>query len=448
MSSHDSLPASINDLFSTEQAWQSWLDVEAALALTQAELGIIPSHCAEQIARQAKLEALDLDALRADIKLTMAPVLSVVHALAHACGEEAGGYVHWGGTTQNIIFTGRILKMRQAHELLLARLARSLNKLADIARTEAYTVMAGRTNRKHALPITLGFKISGWIEELARCVERLEQVEARTFSLIFGGAIGAMHTFGEHGTALSQALAKRLALNHPLVHSRAILDPFCEYLLVLSLFGMTCSRIGNELYVLMTEELDEVAEALPETVVGSSTMPHKNNPKHVVTLIARAARLRAMAAPALEAGQPSHEGDAASNQQLYALIDEACPLAYELATRLDQLLHLLEFKPEQMHKNLSLSANVIASEHLMMVLATRLGRQNAHHKVHAAIRESLQHGVSLPDILYQDPCIQEHYDKQALSEALDPSRYTGNSSSTALAAADLAQTLAERLTPA
>lgn len=439
------LPASITSLFCAEQTWQSWLDVEAALALTQGRLGIIPRHCAQEIADHAKLEQFDLDALRADIGRTMAPVLSVVHALAHLCSEEAGGYVHWGGTTQNIIFAGRVLQMRRAHGLLLARIGRSLTQLAALGRLGADTVMAGRTNRKHALPITFGFKVAGWIEELSRCVQRLEQVAPRAFSLVFGGAIGAMHTFGDDGPALAQALAEHLSLNHPLVHSRAMLDPFCEYVVVLSLFGMTCSRIGNELYLLMTDELGEVSESLPEGVIGSSTMPHKDNPKHVVTLIARAARLRALAAPALEAGQPSHEGDAANNQQLYALIDEACPLAYDLSVRLEQLLSLLRFDPERMRQNLALSADVIASEHLMMVLARTLGRQHAHDKVHAAIRDSRLRGLSLPELLAQDPQIQGHYTQAQLSEALDPARYTGRSRQTALQAADLAQSLAQRL---
>lgn len=441
----DLLPPSVKVLFSTEQTWQSWLDVEAALALTQAELGMIPAHCGQEIAKKANLKNLDLEALRIDISRTMAPVLSVVNALSRVCTDVAAGYVHWGATTQNIIFTGRILQMRKAHNLLLARIGRTLDRLSEMARQGSDVVMVGRTNRKHALPITFGFKVSGWIEELARCIQRLEQVEARAFSLIFGGAIGAMHTFGADGTRLTEALAKRLQLSNPLVHSRSMLDPFCEYVVALSLFGMTCSRIGNELYQLMSEELGEVAEYLPESVVGSSTMPHKNNPKYVVTLIAQAARLRAMAAPALEAGQPSHEGDAACNQQLYALIDDACPLAYDLAVRLEQLLNLLRFDPVRMSHNLSLSSDVIASERLMMVLATKIGRQHAHDKVHAAIRESLKQEVPLAELLIEDPQVNEHFLKTDLVDALDPAQYTGNSHEITGRAANLADSLAYRL---
>lgn len=443
--SRDELPTSVVDLFSTEQTWQTWLDIEAALALSQASLGLIPSQHAQRIAAHASLQHLDLAALRVDIQRTMAPVLSVVHALAHACGDEAGGYVHWGGTTQNIILGGRVLQMRRVHRLLLARIGCALDTLATMAEVSADTVMVGRTNRKHALPITFGFKVASWIEELTRCVERFRQVEPRTFSLVFGGAIGAMHTFGSDGVQLANAIAERLELGSPLVHSRAMLDPFCEYVLVLSLFAMTCSRIGNELYTLMADEIGEVAETLTEGVVGSSTMPHKDNPKHVVSLIARAARLRALAAPALEAGQPSHEGDSATNQQLYSLIDEACPLAYDVAVKLDGLLALIRFDPARMRENLARSADVIASEHLMMVLATTLGRQHAHDRVHAAIRESRRAGSTLADVLMGQPDVAIHYTREQIVQALDPARYIGNSRDIALRAAAMARSVATEL---
>src|SRR5690606_3852954 len=238
-----------------------------------------------------------------------------------------------------------------------------------------------------------------------------------------GGAIGAMHTFGPDGMRLAGAIAGRLGLASPPVHSRALPDPFCEYVLALALFPMACPRIGHELYPLMADELGEGAEVLPEGVVGSSTMPHKDNPKHVVGLIARAAKLRALAAPALEAGQPSHEGDSATNQQVYGLIDEACPLAYDLAVRLDELLPLVRFDAARMRENLARSADVIASERLMMVLAATLGRQHAHDRVHAAIREARRRGCALADVLAGQPDIAAHHTREQIVDALEPARY-------------------------
>lgn len=433
------LPESIDELFSSESLWQSWLDVEAALALSQGELGVVPPHCAARIAGQCRLSRFDLPKLKAEIARTMAPVLSLTRELAVLCGEEAGGYVHWGATTQNVIMTGRLLQLRKAHVLLMRRLAEALEAMADLASANADQVMVGRTNRKHALPITFGFKVASWIDEMLRCVQRLREVEPRTFRLVFGGAIGAMQSFGAHGPALADTLAARLGLRGSLVHARNTLDSMSEYILVLALFGMACTRIGKELYALMAEEIDEVEEALGPDVVGSSTMPQKNNPKYVVTLLARAARLRALAAPALEAGQPSHEGDAACNQLIADLVDQSAILAYELAGRLSALLRNLRVQPERMRRNLDLSADVVASENLMLLLAQGMGRQAAHDLVHELIALHRQTGAPLLDLLLDHPDVKGHHDAAQLRHALNPACYIGMSREIALAATDQAR---------
>lgn len=434
------LPESVDDLFTSESLWQSWLDVEAALALSQGELGTVPAHCAARIAGQCRLSLFDLPGLKAEIARTLAPVLSLTRALAALCGDEAGGYVHWGATTQNVIMTGRLLQLRKAHALLLQRLAEVLEAMAELAAANAGQVMVGRTNRKHALPITFGFKIASWIDEMLRCVQRLREVETRTFRLVFGGAIGAMQSFGAQGPELARVLAARLGLRSSLVHARNTLDSMSEYVLALALFGMACTRIGKELYALMAEEIGEVEEALGPGVVGSSTMPQKDNPKYVVTLLARAARLRSLAAPALEAGQSSHEGDAACNQLIAELVDQSAILAYELAGRLADLLRHLRVRPERMRRNLALSADVVASENLMLMLAQGgMGRQAAHDLVHELIACHRQTGIPMMDQLLAHPAVKGRYDAAQLRGALDPARYTGMSAEIALAAADQAR---------
>jgi 3-carboxy-cis,cis-muconate cycloisomerase len=278
------------------------LEVEAALALAQAELGLVPDDAAKEIAAKANLATISEKALIADIERTQAPVLSLVHTLAAACSEHAGGYLHWGATTQNIILTGQVLQVRRAHVALLSQLADSLNILADLADTEAYTVMAGRTNRQHALPITFRFKVAAWIEEFIRFDTRLREGEARLFSLVFGGAIGAMQAFSEHGPELVKRLGTKLSLNPVLVPSRTTVDHFVEYLLNLIQLGTTCGKVSKELYQLMSEEFGEASEHLNASVRGSSTLPQKVNPKLAVALIAQSAQLRGYATPTLEAG--------------------------------------------------------------------------------------------------------------------------------------------------
>ena len=238
--------------------------------------------------------------MEAEMAHTKAPVLSLVHALAEACSGDAGGYVHWGGTTQNIILTGRVLQMRKMHQALQFQLAGCLDAMAKLADEGAYMVMAGRTNGQHALPITFGFKVAGWIEEFVRYEARFREAEARLFSLVFGGAIGAMQAFGPEGPALADKLGEKLGLNPVLAPTRAMVDHFVEYIMLLALFGTSCSKIARELYRLMSDEIGEVIEELGEGVRGSSTMPQKINPKLSIALIAQTSSLRAFVLPALD----------------------------------------------------------------------------------------------------------------------------------------------------
>lgn len=436
----------IADLFSPRSHWQSWLDIEAALALTQAELGIIPAAAAEEIRRKASFEHIDPDALSADIARTRAPIVSLVRALARACADDAGGYVHWGATTQNVMQTARVLQMRRAHDAFMTRLGDVLLKLAARAEQSAGMLTAGRTNFRQALPITFGFKFAAWIEEFIRHQQRFDGAEPRVFAALWGGALGAMHAMGDKGVELNRRLSARLGLAPLSVPSRAGTDYIAEYVLLLALFSATCSKVARELYGLMADEIGEVYESHGDGVVGSSTMPNKVNPKVSVQVIALAARLRALTPLALEAMQPTHEGDAANNQMLYALIDQACPLAYELVCALDELLGCIGLAPERMRRNLDRSGQSIAAESAMMALAPALGRDRAYEAVKRAIAAATQRDVPLAQALLEDRAVSSHADAAAIRSALDPAAYTGRSAEMARESAASAREVATRLT--
>ena len=419
--------AAVKALFTQRSLWQTWLDIEAALAEVQAELGIVPAAAAREIRRNANFEHIDAQGLGEDMQRTRAPIVSLVRALAKACEGDAGGYVHWGATTQNVMQTGRTMLMQRAHRAVMMRFADVLEKLAGLAEEGAGMLMAGRTNQRHALPITFGFKVAGWIDEMLRHRDRLAGAEPRLFLSLWGGAVGAMHAFGEHGPEINLRLSRRLGLQPMAVPSRAATDQFAEYVMLLAMLSATCTKIARELYALMAEEYAEVFEDLGDEVVGSSTMPQKVNPKIAVQVIALSARLRSQVPLALEAMQPTREGDAANNQMLGALIDTVCPLAYELIATMDELLGCIRLAPERMRANLDASGALIVAEHAMMVLAPAIGRTQAHDFVHHAVAEALRDGRDLVDLLLGDAMVRGAIGEEAVRAALDPAAYTGQS---------------------
>ena len=415
-------------LFAMPSKIQAWLDVEVALARSQAELGMIPRDAADEIARKGSLEWIDQASLLEDMQVTRAPIVSLVRFLSQACSGTAGDYVHWGATTQNIMQTAEVLLMRRSHQELLNLLANCLDALANQAESGAEVVMAGRTQRRHALPITYGFKAAGWIDELLRHKERFEEAEPRVFTLIFGGAVGAMHSFGGSGEALSRVIANHLGLSHVDVPSRSVNDHLIEYVLLLGFLASTCAKIGQELYTLMSEEVGEVYEDLGDEVIGSSTMPQKVNPKLSVNVIALAAQLRAQVNLAMDAAQSSHEGDASSSKMIYTAVDTACPLAMDMLTQLEELLIRLRLMPERMQANLKLTGGLINSEKIMMALANRgLGRQKAHDAVHASALTASRTNRPIREVLAENPAVSALLTPEDIEQNLNPDNHLGDS---------------------
>src|SRR6266478_2400334 len=189
-------------LYRQENRWQAWLDVEAALAGAQAELGIIPAGAAEAIAAASHYELLDRARIDEGFARTGHTIVPLVWELSRVVGEPHGGWVHWGATTQNITQTGDLLVLRQAHRVFLGLIADALDAAAVLAERGADMPIAGRTHGQHALPATFGFKVAVWIDELGRHVERFRQAAPRIFVAMLGGAAGTFASLGDQGPAV------------------------------------------------------------------------------------------------------------------------------------------------------------------------------------------------------------------------------------------------------
>jgi 3-carboxy-cis,cis-muconate cycloisomerase len=415
----------VRALFTEEARFQSWLDVEAALAQAQAELGVIPEGAAHEIAGKARLAHLDLATVRAGLARTGHPLVPLVWALDQACAGEAGGYVHWGATTQNITQTGQLLQVRRAHDIFLGQLAAILTTLADLAERTKDVLLPGRTHGQHAVPATFGFKVAVWIDELGRHVERLRGCERRVFVAMLGGGAGTLASLGAPGLATQDKMATRLGLHAMRVPARTIGDHQAEYVLLLGMLAATSSKIGREIYTLMKQEFGEVEEPVPPGTVGSSTMPQKRNPKLSQDIIAAAAQIRALVPLALEAMQTEHEADRTTSIMMSRALTQACELTGDMLQRLMVLLEGLQVFPQRMRENLDLSGGLIMAEAVMLELGKQIGRQRAHDTVYEAAQASVTQARPFRDTLADEPHVKAHLTPSQIEALLDPARYTG-----------------------
>jgi 3-carboxy-cis,cis-muconate cycloisomerase len=437
--------AGIEALLRTEERWQSWLEIEAALALTQADFGIIPRDAAEAISSACQIANLDLSRIRDGIARTSHPLMPLILELSRIVGQPHGGWVHWGATTQNITQTGDVLVLRKVHRVILRLLSRIMTALADLAERSADMVMAGRTHGQHAVPITLGFKVASWIDEIGRHITRMRQVEPRMFVALIGGAAGTFASLGDRAPEVQASIAKRLGLYPMAVPARSMVDHFAEFACVLGLLGATCGKIGREIYTLMKTEYGELEEPVPSGTVGSSTMPQKRNPQLCQDILGISAEIRALVPLALEAVQSEHEADHCPGI-VFEAISRASLLTGEVLERIYLIVAELRLNPERMRSNLDLSGGMISSEAIMLELGKTIGRQEAHEVVYEAAQAAAFHGKSFPELLKSDPRVNAHLSQSEIDSLLDPTTHTGFSSRIAREQAEVAKHFAEQIT--
>jgi|DewCreStandDraft_1066081.scaffolds.fasta_scaffold00485_48 adenylosuccinate lyase len=417
--------AELRAIFDDRAYIQRVLDAEAALAEAEAELGLIPAAAAAEIRLKARVENVDLGAIKAEFDRIRHQIMPVVHALARACEGGAGEYVHWGATTQDIVDTATVLQLKDALQVFYRDLREIEAELIRLAETHAATPMAGRTHGQQALPVTLGYKFAVWAAEIRRHIERLKEAAPRVLVGQLGGAVGTFASFGAVGPEVRRRMLAKLGLGEPEICWHSARDRFAEVNCLLGLIAATLYKVGNEIYQLQKTEIDELEEPFTPGKVGSSTMPHKRNPSLAENLKAVADKIRHNVAQALAAASPEHERDAAAWWAERLALAENCLLMGAALFRTKQLLSGLTVRPDRMARNLRALGDLLLSEAVMLRAAEKLGRQTAHEVVYRAAMRAYEAGGSLKAELLAEPELAGLFTEADLDRLLDPAGYIG-----------------------
>ena len=412
-------------IFSDRNRVQKWYDFEAALALEQAELGVIPRAAAQEIAARAKVENVDLEAIAAEIRRIKHPLVPALKAVEKLCKDGHGEFIHFGPTTQDVLDTGTMLQIRDAHAAYLRDMkgiGQALYKLADAHKA---TPMAGRSHGVQALPITFGHKAAIWLSEMGRNYQRLRDLESRMFVGGMVGAVGTQASYGPKAPELEQRLMKRLGLGVADINWQPARDRFAEYVCVLAIIGQTLGKIANEIIILEHTEIGEVFEPFSEGKVGSSTMPHKRNPSSCEAVVGVSRGLRYNAAFMLECMVVEHERDGSAWRGEWKALPESCLMAGGLLGTMNYVLSGLTVDAPRMRKNLDVLGGFLLSERVMFALSEKLGKQTAHDLVYEASMRGIEGGISFEQALMQDQRVAGALTPEELSKALDPTTYVG-----------------------
>ena len=416
-------------IWEAENKLQRMLDVEAALARAEGELGIIPEEAAAEIARKASTKFVTHERVNEIERETKHDIASIVKALAEQCEGDAGEYVHFGATSNDIVDTSNSLLLRESIGVLRDKLVEVLRVLLKLADENRDLVCMGRTHGQHALPTTYGMKFALWADEIHRQIERLDACRKRLCVGMMTGAVGTTAALGEDGLEVHERVSEILGLEPVLISNQVVQrDNHAEFIMVLANIATTLDKIALEIRNLQRTEIMEVGEKFdPEKQVGSSTMPHKMNPITAERICGIARVIRSYVVAALENNPLWHERDLTNSSSERIILPEACILTdYILKLTLDVLNNLV-FYPENIKRNFELTGGLIMAERLMAELTRRgMGRQTAYAAVRQCAIEANRKGMNLKDVVLERQDIMEHITEDDLEEIMNPETYIGS----------------------
>lgn len=429
----------IKEIMSEKSKMAYWLKVERALAKAQSEVGLIPESAAIEIEKNAIIENFDYELMLEKKQVVGHGFVSFLKGILPSLSEEGRKYLHYGCTTQNIQQTGQLLQLKDVYTVIYSFLKDILNNLSIVAENNADSVMPGRTHGKHAIPITYGYKCAVWISELLSNIERMEQSEERIFTVMMGGAVGSFNSTGEKGRAVQKRVANILHMNEMNVPSRNMSQHKIEYIMILSLLANSFHKMAEEIYYTGMEEFGEVSESFSKGTVGSSTMPHKINPKLAKGIIANSQKLYSLIATGLYSSCRMFEADSSSYMLFDGLLEEATELITEILIRAEELTRTLVVHKDQLLKNANINHGLDNSEYIMMSLAKYIGKEKAHEVIYEDAIESQTQHEEYANVLLQDERVTSLYSKEEILSMLNPESYIGQSKEIALEIASKAK---------
>lgn len=416
------VPEEVRDAVS-ERAWlEAMLASERALARAEARVGVIPAEAADAIAAACDPERFDVAQLAEEGRRVANPVEPLVRALVAEAGE-AGRWVHWGATSQDVLDTASMLVARGALDVILGELDGVADGCAALAEAHRTTPMAARTVLQQAVPTTFGLVAAGWLTSILDVRARLEAVRDERLAAQLGGAGGTLAALGADGLAVARTFAEEVGLPQAPLPWHALRVRVAELGAALDVAAGALGKVALDVTLLAQTEVGEVAERQGG---GSSAMPQKRNPVGAV-LTSACARTAHGHASVLVSGLPQeHQRAAGAWQAEWLALSGALAFTGGAAASLRETVAGLEVRPERMTENLARDGGLLLAERFAYLLAPALGRTEAQRLVGEAAARCAASGRSLPAELADDEAVTAHVGAGELEQAADPARYLGS----------------------
>ena len=420
----------MKSIWESENKLQKKLDVESALAQAEAELGIISKEVADEISSKANTKYVTLkrvDEIEAETKHDIA---ALSKGLAEQCEGDAGEYVHFGATSNDIVDSSNALLLKESIEVIEDKLEELTKILLKLTEEKRGLVCIGRTHGQHALPTTYGMKFGIWADELHRQYVRLLNAKENVCVGMMDGAVGTTAALGEEGLLIHKKTSEILGLKPASITNQVVQrDNHLEFIMVLANIATTLDKIGIEIRSLQRTELIEVGEFFdPEKQVGSSTMPHKMNPITAERICGVSRIIRSYVVAAMENNPLWHERDLTNSSCERIIFPESCILTDYILQLTIKVMNNLIFYEDNIEANLNLTNGLIMAERLMAELTRKgMGKLTAYGVVRKCAITAKRENKLLSELILADEEASKFLTEVDVEEIMDPHTYLGSS---------------------
>jgi len=407
------------DIWSEQNQFQAWLDVELAACRAWSKLGRIPSDDVDLLYEKARF---DMDRIKEIEQETRHDVVAFTRAVSESLGAEKK-WVHYGLTSTDVVDTATGVRLRKANRLLREGIERMLGALQGQAEAHKYTLMMGRTHGVHAEPVTFGIKCALWYAEMKRNLERFESAAA---GVEFGKLSGAVGTFANIPPEVEAYTCELLGLTPAPVSTQTLQrDRHAHYMSVLALIGSTLEKMAVEVRHLQRTELREAEEFFRKGQKGSSAMPHKRNPVSSENITGCSRVLRGYMVTAFENIPLWHERDISHSSAERIILPDATILLDYMLHRFAGVMEQLMVYPENMRENMERTQGLVFSQRLLLMLIDKgLSREEAYDSVQPLAMKAWEEKRSFRELVEESERIRDQLSGEEVAAAFDWQHHT------------------------
>jgi adenylosuccinate lyase len=398
-------------IWSPENKYRKWLDIEILACEAMAEKGEIPQSALNNVKEKAAFNVSRIEEIE---KTTKHDVIAFLTSVVERVGED-GRFIHKGLTSSDVLDTSLAVLLREASDILIDDLRRLLEVLKNKAMLHRNTLMMGRSHGIHAEPITFGLKMALWYQEMERNLTRMMRAKE---TISYGKISGAVGTFSFIDPSVEDYVCRKLDLKPAPVSSQIVQrDRHAEYFTTLAIIASSIDKFSQEIRLLQRTEVREVEEFFSPGQKGSSAMPHKRNPVLSENLSGLARLMRSYALASLEDVALWHERDISHSSVERVIAPDATILLDFMLNRLAEMVDKLVVYPERMLTNLNMTRGVIFSQMVLLRLVDKgMSRENAYATVQKNAMQSWTEDKDFKQLLLEDVEVVSYLNAEEIND--------------------------------